>query len=452
VRNLFFILSTLALFGTASLCPANESMGTPAARVAFEKGEAARWTGNFRAALEAYRRATEIDPDFAKAHENYISMMQLVRPNTQEESAKTESSGNADTEAEREMRADEQVREQLQAEYEELAQQHPDRAVYQWALGYINLERQPRAAEQYFRESLRIDPTFAPAFNSLSVIESARGDSETERNDLRKAVEANPDNPEYLFGYAYELKDVNPQEFLRLSMKLVQKFPDSESACLTLYALADQAVTPEEKIQYLEILKAKFPPSKGYLSEGGIRMLFNVYDRTDPGKGLALAKEMEKARPEEPDWGLYARYEEQMISAERLLAAGNAQDATQLLVRIDLPGYADHARLDLLKARAADASGETERAYQDLLKIFASDPTDELQAAIATYAQKLGKTQNQTDSSVLRMRDANAKPAVPFTLPGYGEQKKVSLSDFRGRVVLLNFWFPECGPCRGEFP
>jgi len=28
----------------------------------------------------------------------------------------------------------------------------------------------------------------------------------------------------------------------------------------------------------------------------------------------------------------------------------------------------------------------------------------------------------------------------------------VSLSDLKGKVVLLTYWFPGCGPCRKEFP
>jgi peroxiredoxin len=48
--------------------------------------------------------------------------------------------------------------------------------------------------------------------------------------------------------------------------------------------------------------------------------------------------------------------------------------------------------------------------------------------------------------------DANAKPAkLNFTFKDVNN-RKVSLSDFKGKVIILNFWATWCVPCKAEIP
>lgn len=55
------------------------------------------------------------------------------------------------------------------------------------------------------------------------------------------------------------------------------------------------------------------------------------------------------------------------------------------------------------------------------------------------------------DAGVVRIGDKKPVPAPDFTLSAF-DGKKVSLKDFKGKAVFLNFWATWCPPCTIEMP
>ena len=68
---------------------------------------------------------------------------------------------------------------------------------------------------------------------------------------------------------------------------------------------------------------------------------------------------------------------------------------------------------------------------------------------VTVYADRA--TRLSTNHKVALRADAQGKPAPEIRLKDLNG-KEVSLADYKGQVVLLNFWVTWCDPCRVEIP
>ncbi len=427
----------------APAAPVQEAPADPAAALVAEGGAALR-RQDYPAAIAAYERAIAANPRSTAAHKQLVWTTFIGH--TKIDGADVDATGRTEALT------------RLRDRYSKAVADDPSNPVLHWALGQVVQHTDGyAAAEPHHLAAVARDPSFAEAYQDLALIAEFRGDLVKEREYLKKRVEIEPGNADAFFYYAMSIQGrKDPAEFRRLAFEVARRFPDSPRGPAALSFYAGKAPTPEDAIGALEELRRLFPDAER--TSGAMHTLFWLYAEASPEKALALGRDMQARLKDAGEnlrktWQTNVALVEAVQQARAALAAdGQAAHALTALKAAARPRFVDLAFVDVVTAKLQHRAGETAQAYDVMVARQALEPRPAFLATAEDLGRALDKPAGQIHDDVRAARMANAKPAPAFALHAYRTGKDVSLADYRGRVVLVDFWYPACGPCRGEFP
>lgn len=436
-RLLLVLLALLAGQSVAAPRPP-----APAARAAFDRATPLLAAGQPKAeeTWAALAEAIEADPDFLAAHEAVDKVRETVR---------LAAFRNKDLQP-----AAKALNEAIDARYAEWGKKFPGSiGLTFFTASRLYHEEDPKAKDLLLKVVAH-DPSFARAWFMLAIDAERWGDEKGASGYMLKASQAEPANADYAFYHASGLDSVAPEKWEAASRDVARRFPASERGAQALYWLGQKSHDDAKRIAVWEQARTDFPPAKFRWTASSMMGLFDAYLRTAPGKALGLAQDLAALGGDEAKtWEARAAFAQAFIDVRAHVAAGRFADAAALLDKLPVDRRSSNPALTLLlKAEVTAGAGNVQAAYDSLVQRYATSPEDELRAALAGYGARLGKTAGQVEADIWARREAGAKPAPAFELARYDSDAKVSLAGLRGKVVFVTFWFPGCGPCRGEFP
>lgn len=429
--------------------------GSPEAQAAFKEADTARKAGKILDAIAGYKKAIDLDPNYAKAQFEYV-LYQRSR-NTMAvmfDFAKASKMSKEERKtSEQKTRVQDKVFEKgLVDYYTGLMAKHPDQAIYPWALGLVYNESDLARQQELCEKSVKIDPRFAEAYECLALVAGIRNSGTKALEYQRQAFELAPNNEEVAGLYAYMLGENGEADPVQTAA-LLKQFPDSYMIAMTLTDHANTLKPESARIAALEQLRKDAPAASKPAAHYAAEHLYATYIDTDLAKARTLAVESAGPDKKDPQWSGRLVYVEALIKARADLAAGHADEALKTLKTVEAQkDQGPDKQWFLTQAQALDAAGKTGEAITTLRDSFVAEPSDAVLDALRKYGNKAGKTNAQVDAEIWTGYQAKSEPAKAFKLKRLDNGQTVSLSDYKGKPVIVDFWYPNCGPCRAAFP
>lgn len=417
-------ISVALLFSISLFCGTGASAqgkgANPQAQARYEAGLAAREKGDYVTAAAEFRKAIDLDHQFIDAHLGFIEASTVDKPG--------------------ERRGGFTVKDwKLLEIYEGWMTEDPSLSwTYSLALG-LTVVNMPDNAEKGLEQACILKPEVTSYL-------------------VRAAADAEPRDPRLALNYTRGLKSCDPVQHAKNLQSIVARYPKDPIAIEALKLYAAQTKTISERATILERIRndfAAFAPhdqaartenyftSAPYLYDSSMRQLFGIYLRTHADKAQGLTEQMAKANPEDRAWGLTSDLQHLVVQAGRTPLPGSAQNAMKQA----------QTQLTLLQGETAISLADIASTYGFLCKLVAESPVEPLKSALYKLGARLWpkKSREQVDEDVWQLLTKEAQEFKTFELVTF-DGGKTRLSDLRGKVVMVNFWFPTCTGCVAEFP
>jgi thiol-disulfide isomerase/thioredoxin len=431
-------LLLLAVATPVGVLAAPEHVPAPAAQAALERAKVLEKDKKTDEALAAFYQAVEADPDFLVAHDWLIQFRDHWKLAVYQQEKPANFAARL-----------KEMNQKIDAKYAQWQKRFPDSLGILYGMANQFYDRESPEARPYLLKLAERDPTNAKIYSMLAQDAFRSGDQKDAVEYLHKAAALEPNNPEYAYYYA---GSVEPSKRQAAIEDVIARFPNTEAGAKALYWLGEDAPKDAQRIAYFERLRTQFPPEKFQWSAEGMPRLFEAYLRVDPSRAVKLAQDMQAAKASK-EWTGRVELAQTFVEVNNKLMVGKANEALALLDKLKPERNSGNTGMVMrLKARVMAAAGQAPGGYRILVQLQAKAPDDETQTALETIGKQLQKSPAQVKADIKAAVNTGAKPAPPFDLQQYTSDDTLSLAKLRGKVVLLTFWFPGCGPCRVEFP
>jgi len=326
--------------------------------------------------------------------------------------------------------------------------------------GFFSSLNSPLRANYYLTKAVLIKPKSAEAWFKLANISLLSGKDTLYSQYLGKAVEADPGNLDYQYGYLNSLRALAPDKFDSLYLDLETKHPNTEIGSKALLQLAYFTDNDDLKLSYYSFLYHRYLKFQSVYFRRGMSYYFELLiNKGAYSQAFDLALNLVPIIDQNKlEWKYKIKVAKDLVLVNQLITHRKYIEALNILNNIKLEDNNSASRvsvfkkIEILKAEVNDLSNHTETAYTNILKQYSREPSELFGTYLFKYGSKLSKDSIQVKKDIVSYRLGHSKEATKFLLSDYRTSKRISSDQFKGKVVLLTYWFPSCGPCRAELP